>query len=101
MFKWHRSREIDDFAISLAREFSRRYPPEAEPNKEPRSLAAMARAIDEVCNRAKAFQREKRLGMYGRAKLGTSFKLELKQAGYAETLIDDLTRQLLLIMSGK
>jgi hypothetical protein len=32
---------------------------------------------------------------------GTSFKFELKSAGYPDDLIDDLTRQLLLVMSAK
>ena len=99
-FKFQRSRDIDDFAISLAQEFSRRHPPQSA-SKEPQSIAALARAIDDICNRAKAFQREKRLGVYGRAKLGTSFKYELKQAGYSDGFVDDVTRQLLLIMSGK
>jgi hypothetical protein len=33
--------------------------------------------------------------------MGTSFKFELKSAGYPEEFIDDFTRQLLLIISGK
>jgi len=61
----------------------------------------VARAMDEIFNRARAFQKEKRLGIYGRAKIGTSFKFELKSAGYPADFIDDLTRQLLLVMSTK
>ena len=57
--------------------------------------------MDEIFNRARAFQKEKRLGIYGRAKVGTSFKFELKSAGYPQDFIDDLTRQLLFVMSGK
>ncbi len=98
MFK--RSRDIDDFAIALAREFAGRCPP-GEGQDEARKPAQVARVIDDVCNRAAAYQREKRLGMYGRAKLGTSFKLEMKQIGYPEEFVDTLTRQLLFSMSGK
>lgn len=97
MFK--RSREIDDFAIALARDFAVRCPPEKD--GEVAEAARLARAVDDVCNRAAAYQREKGLGMYGRAKLGTSFKLELKQIGYPEQFVDTLTRQLLFTMSGK
>jgi hypothetical protein len=61
----------------------------------------VAKAIDQICNRAKSFHRERRLGIYGRARVGTSFKLELKNAGYPAEFVDDLTRQLLFIMSGK
>lgn len=97
MFKLGRSREIDEFAASLARDFSSRFPP----GTEAAEAARLARAIDDVCNRAKAFKLEKKLGWYGRARLGTSFKLELKTAGYPPEFIDGFTRQLLLVMSGK
>jgi hypothetical protein len=61
----------------------------------------VARVIDDIINRARAFQKERRLGIYGRAKVGTSFKYELKSAGYPQDFVDDLTRQLLLVMSAK
>jgi hypothetical protein len=97
MLWFGRSRELDDFAIGLVQEFVRQLPPGgASPGPQ-----RTARAIDEIFNRARAFQREKRLGIYGRAKVGTSFKFELKSAGYPQDFIDDLTRQLLLVMSAK
>ena len=99
MFNHRRSREIEDFAISLAREFARRCPPEEKQGRERTEL--VARAIDDTCNRAAAYQREQRLWMYGRAKLGTAFKLELKQIGYSADFVNTLTTQMLLNMSGK
>lgn len=97
MFGFGRSREIDDFAIALAREFTRLLPPGAETPAAQR----VAQAIDAVCNQARAFQRTKRLGIYGRARIGTSFKIELKNAGYPSEFVVNLTHQLLLVMSGK
>jgi hypothetical protein len=96
MLWFGRAREIDDFAIGLAREFARQLPP-----GEPQPAQRVAKVVDEICNKAKAFQQEKKLGIYGRAKVGTSFKFELKDAGYPQEFIEDLTRQLLLIMSGR
>jgi hypothetical protein len=98
MFGLGRSRELDDFATALAREFIGLIPPGAEPAP---AAQRVAKAIDQICNRAKSFHRERRLGIYGRARVGTSFKLELKNAGYPAEFVDDLTRQLLFIMSGK
>ena len=92
MFWSGRSRELDDFAIGLAREFAQLFPPGTESPTAQRA----ARAIDAVLNRARAFQREKRLGIYGRAKVGTSFKYELKSTGYPNEFVDDLTRVLRL-----
>ena len=94
MFK--QSREVEDFAVALAREFTSRIPAGTEPTEATR----LARAVDEICNRARTFQREKKLGIYGRAKIGTSFKYELKNAGYPDELVDSLTHQVLLVMSG-
>ena len=100
MFNRQRSREIEDFATALARDFSNRVPPGAG-RDDMGQTAQLARAIDDTCNRAAAYQRQRRLGLYGKAKFGTSFKLELKQIGYPDEFVDDLTRQLLLTMSGK
>jgi hypothetical protein len=97
MFKLQRSRDIEEFTVALVRDFSSRFPPGTASGDR----ARLARAIDETCNRAKAFRLEKRLGIYGRAKMGTSFKFGLKNAGYPDDFVDDFTRQLLLIISGK
>ena len=96
MFNSAQSREIEEFAVALAREFSSRFPPGTESAEAQR----LARAVDEICNRARALQREKKLGIYGRAKIGTAFKFELKNAGYPVEFIDSLTHQVLLVMSG-
>jgi hypothetical protein len=98
MFNWKRSRDIEDFAVRLARDFAGRVPPHE--SQEPKT-AKLAGAIDDACNRAAAYQREHRLGIYGKAKFGTCFKLELAQIGYPEEFIETFTRQMLLTMSGK
>ena len=96
MFKFWGSSEIDDFAEGLVREFAGKFPP-----RKSFDAAPLARAIDDICGRAKAFQREKRLGVYGKARVGTAFKIALKNAGYPADFVDAFTRQLLLLMSGK
>jgi len=98
MFNRKRTRELENFALGLARDVASRCPPGKTHEGEHISMN-LARAIDDVCKRATEYQRESRLGFYGKAKFGTAFKLELKQAGYPEDLVDTLTRQLLLKMS--
>jgi hypothetical protein len=100
MFNSKRSREIEEFAVALARDFAERCPP-AERREDEQARLRLARAIDNASSRAAAFQRERQLGMYGRAKLGTAFKLELKQIGYPTEFVSSLTRELLLKMSGR
>jgi hypothetical protein len=97
MFGLGRSRELDDFATALAREFIGLIPP----GENLPAAQRVAKAIDLICDRAQAFHQERKLGIYGRARIGTAFKLELKHAGYPQEFVDDLTRQMLFVMSGK
>ncbi len=89
----------DDFAIELAQEFARRVPPGTAADGP--SAKTFARAVDDVCAKAQAFQREHKLGVYGKAKLGTEFKLKLQDLGYPGPLTDELTGILLMRMSAK
>src|SRR3954462_11924004 len=97
MFK--RGREIEAFAANLARDFAGRCAPDKASAAGNSAAMQLARAIDDVCNRATAYRREQKLGMYGKAKLASTFKLELKEIGYSADFIDALTRQLVLKMS--
>lgn len=98
MFKWGRTKQVEDFATALAREFAERCPPAQA--AEAASPARTARAIDDVCNRAAEFQRAEQLGLYRKAQFGTAFKMHLKESGYASEFVESFTRQLLLTMSG-
>ncbi len=100
MFNRKRSREIEDFAIALARDIAASCPPGEAHDGEQISMR-LARAIDEACVRAVAYQREHGLGMYGKAKLGTAFKMELKETGYPDDFAGTVVRQLLIKMSTK
>jgi hypothetical protein len=98
MLKRLLSRDVEDFAISLALDFFQRFPPD-KPFKSARTIG-LANAVDDVCNRAAEFQRHRRLGVYGKAKLGTAFKLQLKESGYPEDFVNELTQRLLIKISG-
>jgi hypothetical protein len=93
-----RSRDIDNFATELAREFARAYPP-ADVKSERSSVQKLARAIDAACVRAAEFHKGKKLGVYGKAKLGTTFKWELKALGYEDEFVDEFTRSVLVRLS--
>ena len=94
-----RAKDVEDFAIKLAQDFSARYKPKAEQAEA--NPAVIARAVDDICNRAADFQRARRLGLYGKAKFGTAFKHQLAELGYPEDFVDEFTRSLLISMSGK
>jgi hypothetical protein len=80
---------IKQFAKELAETLSKRYPAAIDMNPEKRvSEARLARVLEETLTKAAEFQRENRLGVLGKARLGSEFKWELKMHGYSEKFID-------------
>jgi len=92
------ARDIEQFATEVARDFAKACPP-TDIQGERSNVKKLARSIDAACERAVTFQKEKKLGVYGKAKLGTTFKWELKGLGYSNEFIDEFTRSLLLRLS--
>lgn len=96
------NREIDEMAHSLVQELAKRYPPALDkPGAKKLSAARMTRILEDIYARATRFQQEHRLGMYKKARLGNTFKWELKELGYSEAFIDLATEGLIVYMSRK
>jgi hypothetical protein len=45
------------------------------------------------------FQREHNLGIYGKARLGNTFKWELKEMGYQNEFVNEATKGLLVSLN--
>lgn len=95
------TKEVDDFARALARDLSRRYPPEMENDTKAASLRKLAVTVEELYGRAANFRRDKKLGVYRKAKLGNIFRWELKAIGYSEAFVDRLTTGLVVHIAQK
>lgn len=100
MLDWFKTGRIDEFAKLLARDLSRRIPPTTGDKKRitPKQLANV---VEEVYARAAKFRRENRLGVYKKAKLGNVFKWELKELGYGDDFIEEITKGLIIRLSGR
>jgi hypothetical protein len=99
---WLQGRKIDDFSRQLAEQFASRYPPELStesPNKKREKK--LGRALNHVYNQARDFKRNRRLGVYGTARLGNGFKWELREMGYQHDFIEEATKGLILNVRGK
>ena len=95
-FGTKKNTRIDEFGVQLAKEFARRCPLEPRaPSTKKRGTEKYAKAIDHSVNLAVAFQRDNRLGVYGKARLFNTFKWELKRLGYPDDLIDNTTAAVL------
>jgi hypothetical protein len=102
IFDFGKRETVDAFAVKLANELAQRYPPELElqqPRK--RNPQRLAKAFDATFNNAIDFQRENKLGIYGKARLGNTFKWELKRLGYPDDFIDLTTSSLVKFVAAQ
>jgi hypothetical protein len=80
---------VDEFARSLAQSVVRRYPPAVANNPDQAvSQNRVAEILDRAFADAHEFRVENKLGLFGRAKLGNTFKWELREFGYEEKFVD-------------
>ena len=89
--------KVDAFAKMLANEVARRYPPAVANDPErmiPRKR--IATILEEIFSGAHRFNRENRLGILRKAKLGNTFQWTLREMGYDDKFIDMATRLLLV-----
>ena len=91
---------ISGFAKELAETVAKRYPPSLDVSPEKRvSEARLTRVLEETLAKGAEFQREHKLGMFGKAKLANEFKWQLKELGYSEKFIDVATEGLMVYVT--
>jgi len=98
---WSRRREIDAFATALAQDLGRRFPPKSEERTDKGAKPQLSSITDGLYAQAVRFRQDKELGIYGKAKLGNTFRWRLKEIGYSRRFIDDVTHALVLRLARK
>ncbi len=99
---WLRGKHIDEFSRELAREFASRCPLEMfKGSHDKKQEKKLGRALNHVYRQAREFRQDRRLGVYGTARLGNGFKWELRELGYAHNFIEEATKGLILSVRGK
>lgn len=98
---WSRRKEIDAFATALAQELARRFPPKSEERRDKGARNQLASITNALYSQAAEFRHDKKLGIYGKAKLGNTFRWRLKEVGYTVGFIDQVTHGLVLQLARK
>ena len=99
-FSLFSSSHVTEFAKNLAESLAKRYPPALDVSPEKKiSQARLTRVLEETLAQASEFQREHKLGMFGKAKLGNEFKWQLKELGYSEKFIEVATEGLMVYLT--
>ena len=98
------TKQVDEFAKSLARELATQCPPGAlrdgaqVSSVTPKRLVA---TLEQICGKALGFREQHDLGVYKKARLGNTFRWELTDLGYAKDFVDDVTQRLVVYISRK
>lgn len=99
-FAFFSRKYISEFATALANTLAKRYPPALDVNPEKKiSQARLTKVLEETLIQAAEFQREHKLGVFGKAKLGNEFKWQLKELGYTEKFIEIATEGLMVYVT--
>lgn len=96
-------KQIDAFASMLVEELIRFKPPENQikPGTPGLSLKNLEMKIDALFEKATAFRKEHKLGIYKKARLANTFRWEMKERGYDAGFTEAVTEKLVVAVSKK
>jgi hypothetical protein len=95
LLQFFNTREIEDFATTLATDLGRRFPPASETRTDPGAQHQIKVILEGLGARAVRFNKEHKLGIYKKAKLGNVFKWKLKDLGYSENFAERATKEII------
>jgi len=100
LFQSRKTANAKAFVNAIAEKLTKRYPPEVDTNPAKRvSANRLTRILEETYAEARAFQQENKLGVLGKARLGTDFKWALKERGYSAPFIEVATEGLMVMIT--
>ena len=93
-------KQVDEFAKSLVQDIARYYPPGDVAGKARKvTQKKVASTIEGALRKAVTFKQQHQLGIYKTARLGNTFRWELKEKGYNKEFIDTVVQDLVVRMS--
>ena len=94
IFKGLDTKELEDFAATLAADLGRRFPPSSEARTDAGASHQIKVILEGLGARAVRYQKERKLGIYKKAKLGNVFKWKLKELGYSDAFAERATKEI-------
>jgi hypothetical protein len=93
---WLRRKDIERFAVALADDLGRRFPPSSEARTDKGARNQVRAISDQIYAEARRYRSEFRLGVYGKAKLANVFRWRLKELGFSQTFVQEITHGLVI-----
>jgi hypothetical protein len=94
LFGLVKTREIEEFATTLASDLGRRFPPASEARTDPGARYQVKVILEGLGARAVRYHQEHKLNVYTKAKLGNVFKWKLKELGYTADFAEHATKEI-------
>jgi len=95
-------KDVDEFAKSLALDLAKRYPPTLDKGSERKiSQKRLTSILEGTYDKAVDFQKQHKLGVYKKARLGNTFRWELQELGYGEKFVETATEGLVVYITRK
>ena len=88
------TRELEQFAQSLAQDLTRRFPPASEARTDTGAKHQLKVILAGLGSRAVRFHEQHRLGVYKKAKLANVFRWKLTEAGYSKAFVREATKSI-------
>ena len=95
MFSWFDARDAQQFGNSLAEFFIERTPSDKE-GKDGKLTEAHQRVLEKMLQQISIYNTNHKMNLFKKAKLANSFKWKLLDANYSATLVDEITKVLLV-----
>lgn len=99
IFQWFDTREIDEFAQSIAAELVKRVPPSALDSHTKKAADRLRNTHEAIFARAGKFARSHKLNIFKKARLGNQFRWTLKEAGYPPEFVESWTYELVALIT--
>jgi hypothetical protein len=99
ILSWFDTREIDEFARSIAAELVKRVAPASLETRDEKAAKRLKNTHQAVFSRAEQFARTHRLNVYKKARLGNQFRWALKEAGYPAEFVQSWTYELVTLIT--
>ena len=95
------TQELEEFAVNLAADLGRRFPPASEARTDTGAKHQIKVILEGLATRAVRYHEQHKLGVYKKAKLGNAFKWKLKELGYSAEFADNATQAIITRLAVK
>jgi hypothetical protein len=82
--------------MALAEDLGRRFPPKSEERTDKGAGNQLKAISEQIYAQARHYRADLRLGVYGKAKLANVFRWHLKELGYSQAFIQQVTHGLVV-----